>query len=594
MRNRDLKEWNGMPTDRAFVLTRPLLPHGGRLGGSRRRAPGDDGFSLIEVLVALAVIGTVMAGTAPFLVKSVALLGQQRTQQVAIEVANDALERARALTPSSLLAGRSLLAAQSQLTSAPATVQSALAGTLLEGDPLGSTIPGAGIDAPLPTQPLAVTVGGVEYQQNWYVGSCWQPKAKTAAVSDCVATKPAVDAVQFFRVVVAVTWQHNSCETKPGPQPPRPANECVYIASTLVSPGSDPVFDLKRPPPTISGPGNQAGYSGVAVSFQLVASGGTLPRSWSLTGLPAGLAVSTSGLITGTPTTPGTYPVTVHVQDRDGKTDDSTFTWTVAQPPALTAPSTQTSRTGTAVSLPVAVTGGLLPLVWSATGLPAGLSINASTGVISGTPTTTGTRTPTVTVVDNGNQTASVSFSWRVLTPVALANPGSFSATQGDPGTYNLAPLASGGLAPYTWQATNLPLGLALNASTGAVTGTVANGTRYLVTVEVTDSAGGTASVTALVNVAHRNATDLRVTAPNPTSPDQTTAVGALVSLTATAAGTSGYTWSATGLPPGLAFSSAGALTGRPTAAGTYVVTLTVTDSGARVAKLMLTWRVTP
>jgi hypothetical protein len=132
---------------------------------------------------------------------------------------------------------------------------------------------------------------------------------------------------------------------------------------------------------------------------------------------------------------------------------------------------------------------------------------------------------------------------------------------------------------------------MALDTSTGNTSGTIAAGTRFLVTVQVTDSAGGTASATALLNVA--NPTGLRVTAPNPASPDQTTAVGASVSLTATAAGGAGYAWSASGLPPGLTMSAAGVVTGRPTAVGSYTTTLTVT-SGSLVAKLMLVWKVTP
>jgi hypothetical protein len=134
-----------------------------------------------------------------------------------------------------------------------------------------------------------------------------------------------------------------------------------------------------------------------------------------------------------------------------------------------------------------------------------------------------------------------------------------------------------------------------LSAQTGvAGVTTKAAGTRYLATLEVTDAAGGTASSTLLVNVTAGSATDLRVTAPDPAGPNQSTALGATVTLTAAAAGTSGYMWTAAGLPPGLTINSAGTLTGQPTAAGEYVVTLTVTDAGSRVAKLMFVWTVNP
>jgi len=572
-----------MPADRALT---PLRPH--------RRAPDDGGFTLVEVIVALAVISVVMAGTAPFLVQSLSVVNEERTEQVATEMANNALERIRALNPSSLLAGRGLLAAENQLAAAPAAARDAFADTQIAGDPLLDDYSVLGAEAPLPTEPLTVTGGGAEYHQSWYVGRCWQLKADptvaSAAISDCVATdptKPGVAAVPFFRVVVAVTWQHTSCA---------PPGECVYVASLLVSSGSDPVFDLKRPPPTISPPVNQEGYVLGAVSLKLFASGGTLPRKWSQTGLPLDLTLAPgTGLITGQLKTAGTYPITIEVEDRDGRTDDATFTWVVAQLPVLTTPTAQISRTGTATSVAVVVTGGLQPMTWSATNLPGGLTIDPATGVISGVPTTVETQLVTVTVIDHGEQTRTTPpFSWRVLTPVSL-DPGSLSATTA-PGSYDFTSLAHGGLGPYTgWTATNLPAGMVLDSKTGIATVTTrAAASRYLAILEVTDAAAGKATATLVITVTPSSVNDLRVTAPDPTGPDQNTKAGDPVNLTAVAAGTSGYTWTAPGLPPKVTISTAGVMTGTPTAPGTYVVTLTVTDTAMSVAKLMFTWTVSP
>ncbi|GAA3520914.1 M4 family metallopeptidase [Aeromicrobium panaciterrae] len=84
--------------------------------------------------------------------------------------------------------------------------------------------------------------------------------------------------------------------------------------------------------------------------------------------------------------------------------------------PTVTNPGAQTSTVGTADTLQLAATGGTAPYTWTATGLPAGLTLNTSTGLISGTPTSAATSTVTATVKDAAAKTANVSFSWVVST----------------------------------------------------------------------------------------------------------------------------------------------------------------------------------
>ncbi len=82
--------------------------------------------------------------------------------------------------------------------------------------------------------------------------------------------------------------------------------------------------------------------------------------------------------------------------------------------PSIVNPGNQTSTVGVAVSVQLTASGGTPPNTWSATGLPAGLSINTSSGLISGTPTTPGTTSVTVTVTDSASRSASATFGWTV------------------------------------------------------------------------------------------------------------------------------------------------------------------------------------
>jgi hypothetical protein len=83
---------------------------------------------------------------------------------------------------------------------------------------------------------------------------------------------------------------------------------------------------------------------------------------------------------------------------------------------------------------------------------------------------------------------------------------------------------------------------------------------------------------------------DLRITS---TTGDRTNSAGSNTSFTLTAAGGTGYTWTATGLPSGVTISSGGVVSGRPTPAGVYICTVTVRDSLSRTANYMFTWTVT-
>jgi hypothetical protein len=202
---------------------------------------------------------------------------------------------------------------------------------------------------------------------------------------------------------------------------------------------------------SVTAPGNQTSTVGTAASLQISATdtaSGTL--SYSATGLPAGLSIkASSGLISGTPTTAGSSSVVVTATDSTGPTGATSFTWTVnpasggGNTVTVTNPGSQSATVGTAASLQIAAgdSASGQTLTYSATGLPAGLSINASSGLISGTPTTAGSSSVTVTATDSTGAAGTATFTWTVS-----AASGGCTAAQllGNPG------FETGTAAPWT------------------------------------------------------------------------------------------------------------------------------------------------
>ena len=332
-------------------------------------------------------------------------------------------------------------------------------------------------------------------------------------------------------------------------------------------------------------------------SETLVASSGTLPYDWSISGgaLPPGLTLSSAGVISGTPTTDVGSPFNFQVQVEDATLATATADLSIAiapPPPPMIDP----------ITLPVGAvgalypdqtltgTGGIAPYTWTVVSgtLPPGLSLSTA-GVISGTPTDD-TGSPygfTVQLEDSVSATTTANLSITILgvaPPPPIIDP--IVLPTGTVG--QLYPdqtlTVTGGLGPYDWSIASgaLPPGLTLS-SAGVISGTPTSeiGSPFAFTVQVTDAMA--MSATDSLNI---------VVDPAPPPPlviDPIVLPGGEVGVvypTQTMTATGGvptYSWtvSAGSLPPGLTLDTGGDISGTPTDAtgSPFDFTIEVTDS---------------
>jgi hypothetical protein len=333
------------------------------------------------------------------------------------------------------------------------------------------------------------------------------------------------------------------------------------------------------------------GQVSIPYSATLMATGGVLPYSWSVASgsLPPGLTLTTNpdstATISGTPTTLG--PSTFTIQVADAESPPATGT---SAPLSITIEGFVTITTTSLPNGTVAIfydsqlmaTGGTTPYKWSITSgvLPPGLSLTPATGVISGTPTTTGPYPITVQVADSESTPVTATAAFTItIDPTPPLQVTTSSLLPGTQGVYYTSPLAAtGGVPPYSWSLTtgSLPAGLTLSG-TGVIAGTPIASGSFPITVQATDTQMNTASAGLTLTI---NSGPLVITTTL-ALPSGIQSVPYSATLGA-AGGTPPYTWAVRlgTLPSGLTLNpSTGVISGTPTASGTSSIEVQVQDS---------------
>jgi len=271
---------------------------------------------------------------------------------------------------------------------------------------------------------------------------------------------------------------------------------------------------------------------------------------------------------------PGSGSVSVTVTAAGGAaTSSATFAY-VAPTVIVVAGTTPDGAVGRAYNAGFSASGGAAPYAFSliAGALPPGLSLSAA-GDLTGAPTTAGVYAFTVQASAAGGGTGSTAFSLTIRAADLALTGAAPDGVVGE--AYTAAFSASGGAAPYAFTVSSgsLPTGLTLGAN-GALTGAPTTPGAYAFTVQVKDAAGASGATAFTVTI---RAPDLVLSGA---APDVAVGVAYSASFSA-AGGQSPYRFSVAGaLPAGITFDAArGTLTGAPTTAGQYSVTVTVTDS---------------
>ncbi|NUU17654.1 type II secretion system protein [Cellulomonas humilata] len=438
----------------------------------------EGGFTLIEVVVALFLLGIVATAGLTFFFRGMQNTSHLQRTQTAVAVANEAMEKVRAVTPriadtvtatSGLLIGRSQTAVQAAWAAAAAADTS-------QSNAVWDTAAATRPQVAIPVVDT-VRVSDETFTTTTLIGTCYRLKAASATDQTCVKTNPGITAVQLYRVTVVVTWEA-------GTSGQCAAGTCSYRLSTLVDPTLDANWNLTAKPVTYDDTSTMV-TGGAADVINTLANDviGFVPAGVNPTTITSPPSIGTAatvasgteiGRIRYTPPANASGITTLRYRLKDGAgrtSNEATLTVSVRPLATAFAQTVETSST-TTWSVPAYGTG-LDVVIVSGTATVSGNTLTYASGATAGSAVI-----KYKVVDDSGLESDTVNLTVTVVVPsppavtdvatTIVAAPGPATTTQ------DLKILDQLGLSPKTaYSVTWVPASTVIKAATGTTPGTV-------------------------------------------------------------------------------------------------------------------------
>jgi hypothetical protein len=293
-------------------------------------------------------------------------------------------------------------------------------------------------------------------------------------------------------------WNHDLTESQGGPSWCQREDRSEREFSIPIDAGLAIVSESVKPATT------GQPYTDTLVAQQVVSlnplSGSDVQANWSLQsgGLPPGITLSAAGVLSGTPTSQGSYEFVVKAQNGNPQATEK-FTLTSRQPVSVKSPLgpalPPSSEVGIRFGKTFTATGGSGTYTWAlASGaLPAGVALDPAKGTIAGTPQAAGHFGFVLAATDSEGRVANANAALVVASRLGIRTSSLKAATVARP--YRATVATSGGVRPVAWRLARgkLPLGLSLSKTNGTITGTPRRSGRFSVTLEARDALGAKA-----------------------------------------------------------------------------------------------------